>query len=116
MGDIPEKEKKLIDDGSFAKKAMIKTVHRTPMKPDREHEIGSYEINLDQASHALFKDINFNIKPGIIGSLFPSWELWDKNRKLAELQEYTQKAQTTIATLSSIVTAQRDFRGRQDLN
>jgi hypothetical protein len=79
-------------------------------------EVVMPEVDLDAVITNLFKDVSFDIQPGLIGSLFPSWVMWDKNRKLVEVQQYTQNAQSTISTLSMIISTQRDANAKHTLN
>jgi hypothetical protein len=94
MGNFSAKEKKAIGHSStFASKALVKPVHQTPLKQEASTEtIDVFDINLDKVLEALLKDMDFNIKPGFIGSAIPAAEMWGRNKKITRVQEYTQRA------------------------
>src|SRR3989442_1569507 len=122
MGDFSAKAKKVsspaeqkaLTQTSLASKAVAKTVHHTPLKQDVPPETFEVpDINLDKALHALLKDIDFNIQPGVIGSVLPAAEMWGRNKKIVRVQEYTQRALAVITDLKALAETQHDLRAKR---
>ena len=120
MGRIPH-EKLLVDQRArFAAKAIGRPVHHTPLKQEAVDipgvDIESFDINLDSVLEGLYRDIDFHVTPGLIGTLIPAADMWGRNKKLARLQEYVSRTVLVMNDLKALAATQHEMRAKRMVN